>query len=157
MMSATLLIFGLPMLLAAILISPTGLHDVIHGVPLCGIVIGLLLPFAAWPVFLSYFLLPPPGSGRFQALIRLWLGSIVMGTAVINLLVAVANYAPKRPGPAPTAGFLLAGLVLSMFISAGFWGALAPILSREFAIRGALTTGALLFLVVATAGFLLFG
>jgi len=84
-------------------------------------------------------------------------GATVMATAVINLLSAVFDYAPKRPGPAPTVGFLLAGFVLSMFISAGFWGAIAPILPREVAVRGALVTGALLFLVVAATGFLLFG
>jgi len=152
-MSAALLIFGLPVILAAVLISPTGLHDVIHGLPLCGIVIGLLLPFAAWPVFLSTFVLPPPGSGRIEALIKLWAGGTIMATAVINLLSAVFDYAPKRPGPAPTVGFLLAGFVLSMFISAGFWGAIAPILPREVAVRGALVTGALLL----ATGFLLFG
>jgi hypothetical protein len=41
-----------------------------------------------------------------------------------------------------------------MFVSCGVWGALAPILRREVAIRGALTTGALLFIAVATLGFL---
>jgi hypothetical protein len=45
-----------------------------------------------------------------------------MATAVINLLSAVFDYAPKRSGRAPTAGFLLAGFVFSMFISAGFLG-----------------------------------
>ena len=80
-------------------------------------------------------------------------GATVMATAVINLLSAVFDYAPKRPGPAPTVGFLLAGFVLSMFISAGFWGAIAPILPREVAVRGALVTGALLL----ATGFLLFG
>ena len=156
-MSAALLIFALPMILAAVLISPTGLHDVIHGLPLAAIIIGLLLPFAAWPLFLSTLALPPPGTGRIQALIRLWAGGTIMATAIINLLSAVFDYAPKRPGPAPTAGFLLAGFVLSMFISCGFWGASAPILSREFAIRGVLVTGALLFVIVAAVGLMLFG
>ena len=151
------MIFGLPMLLAALLISPTGLHDVIHGLPLCAIGISVLLPFAAWSVFLSQFVLPPPGSGRMQALIRMWAGGTIMATAVMNLPSAVFDYSPKRSGPAPTAGFLLAGFVLSMFISCGFWGAVAPILSREFAIRGALVTGALLFVIVAAVGLMLFG
>jgi hypothetical protein len=71
-MSAACLIFGLPMLFAAVLISPTGLHDVIHGLPFAAIVIGLLLPFAAWPVFLSQFVVPPPETGRIEALIKLW-------------------------------------------------------------------------------------
>jgi hypothetical protein len=145
------------MILAAVFISPTGLHDVIHGLTLCAIIIAILLPFAAWPVFLSHFVLPPPGSGRTEALIRLWADGTVMATALIHLLAAVADYAPKRLGPAPTAGFFLAGFVLCMFLACGLWGAVAPILPCEFAIRGALVTGALLFVVVATAGFLLFG
>jgi hypothetical protein len=68
-MSAALVIFGVPMILASVLISPTGLHDVIHGLPLAAIVIGILLPFAAWPVFVSQFVLPPWGSARIEALI----------------------------------------------------------------------------------------
>jgi hypothetical protein len=53
-----------------------------------------------------------------------------------------------------TAGFLLAGFVLSMFVSSGVWGALSPILPREVAIRGALVTGCVLFGVAATLGYL---
>jgi hypothetical protein len=41
-----------------------------------------------------------------------------------------------------------------MFVSCGVWDALAPILSRHVVVGGALTTGALLFLAVATLGFL---
>jgi hypothetical protein len=52
------------------------------------------------------------------------------------------------------AGFLLAGFVLCMFVSCGVWGALAPILPRQVAIRGAFVTGSLLFVAVATLGFL---
>jgi hypothetical protein len=89
--------------------------------------------------------------------IKVWSGGIVMVAAVINLLYAAANYSPIRPGPNPTAGFLLAGLVLCMFVSCGVWGAFAPILPRDFAIRGALVTGFLLFLAVATLGFLAIG
>jgi len=78
-----------------------------------------------------------------------------MVAAVINLVIAVLDYSPMRPGPNPTAGFLL-GWIGSSACSfpAVFGGALAPILRREVAIRGALTTGALLFLAVATLGYL---
>jgi hypothetical protein len=156
-MSAAVLVFGLPMILAAVLISPTGIHDLIHGVPLAGIIIGILLPFAAWPIFLSTLAFPPSGSGRIAALIKLWLGGTVMATAVINLLSTAANYSPMRPGPSPTAGFLLAGFVLSMFVSCGLWGVIAPILPSNLAIRAALVTGSLFFLVVATVGYLICG
>jgi hypothetical protein len=69
--------------------------------------------------------------------------------------MAMLDYSPARPGPNPTAGFLLAGFVLSMFVSSGVWGALSPILPRDVVIRGALVTGCLLFAAVATLGFLL--
>jgi hypothetical protein len=80
-----------------------------------------------------------------------------MDSAVFNLLFAVLDYSPMRPEPNPTAGFLLAGFALCMFISSGVWGALAPILPRDVAIRGALATGALLFVAVATLGFCFLG
>jgi hypothetical protein len=117
-------------------------------------IFALLLPFAGWRVFLTVFAFPPAGTGRVAAVLNLWLGGTVMVVAVINLAIAVLDYSPMRPGPNPTVGFLLAGLVLCMFVSCGVWGALAPILRREVAVRGALTTGALLFVAVATLGFL---
>jgi hypothetical protein len=153
MMSGIVLIFGVPMILAAVLISPSALHDLIHGA-LAYAIMGIILPFAAWRTLLTTFVFPMSGSGRIAAVIKVWLGGTVIFAAVINLLYAAASYSPVRPGPNPTAGFLLAGLVLSMFVSTGVWGAFAPILPRDFAIRGALTTGFLLFLAVATLGFL---
>jgi hypothetical protein len=42
-MPAALLIFGVPMILATVLISPSELHRL----PLAAIILGLLLPFAA--------------------------------------------------------------------------------------------------------------
>jgi hypothetical protein len=41
-----------------------------------------------------------------------------------------------------------------MFISAGVWGAFTAILPPKVAVGGILTTGALLFLAIATLGFL---
>ena len=77
-----------------------------------------------------------------------------MVAAVFNLSMAVLDYSPARPGPNPTAGFLLAGLVVCMFVSCGVWGAVASVLPPKVAVGGALMTGALLFLAVATLGFL---
>jgi hypothetical protein len=153
MVSGVVLIFGVPMVFAAVVISPTGFHALVHGV-LFNAILGLVLPFVGWRILLTVFAFPPSGTGRWAAVIKLWLGRTVMVAAVINLVIAVLDYSPMRPGPNPTAGFLLAGLVLCMFVSCGVWGALAPILRREVAIRGALTTGALLFVAVATLGFL---
>jgi hypothetical protein len=153
MMSGVLLIFGLPMIVAALLISPSALHNLVHGV-LFYAILGLVLPFAGWRTFLIIFAFPPSATGRVVAVLNLWVGSTVLVAAVINLAIAVLDYSPTRPGPSPTAGFLLAGLVLCMFVSCGVWGALAPILPRQVAIHRAMATGALLFIAVATLGFL---
>ena len=77
-----------------------------------------------------------------------------MTAAIFILLGAVADFSPDKPGPNPTAGFLLAGFSVCMFVSCGLWGAVSSILPPKIALGGALTTGALLFLVVATLGFL---
>jgi len=77
-----------------------------------------------------------------------------MVAAVFNLLMAVLDYSPARPGPNPTAGLLLAGFTVCMFVSSGIWGAFAAILPPKVSVGGALMTGALLFLAVATLGFL---
>jgi len=62
-----------------------------------------------------------------------------------------------RPGPNPTAGFLLAGFVLCMFISTGIWGALSPVLPPKVAVSGALVTGSLLFVAAANSVFWFLG
>jgi hypothetical protein len=87
----------------------------------------------------------------------LWAGDTLIATAVINLLAAALTYSPIRPGPAPKVGFLLAEFAFSMFVSSGIWGVPAPIVSPDLAIRGVLVTGALLFVVLAALGFLVFG
>jgi predicted small integral membrane protein len=86
--------------------------------------------------------------------LTVWVVGTVMVAAIFNLLFALADYSPARPGPNPTAGFLLAGFTVCMFVASGVWGAVAPILPPKVAVGGALTTGALLFLAVATLGFL---
>jgi hypothetical protein len=42
-----------------------------------------------------------------------------------------------------------------MFLSAGVWGAFTAILPPKVVVGGVLTTGTLLFLAVATLGFLI--
>jgi hypothetical protein len=152
-MAAIVLIFGIPMILAAVLISPSALHNLVHGVLFYAIV-GLGLPIIGWRTFLTVFAFPPAGTGRIAAVVNVWLGGTVLVAAVFNLLMAVLDYSPMRPGPNPTAGFLLAGFVLCMFVSSGAWGAFAPILPRDVAICGAFVTGLLLFAAVTTLGLL---
>jgi hypothetical protein len=118
-------------------------------------VVGLALSVVAWRTFLAVFAFPPAGTGRVAAVLEVWLGGTVLVAAVFNLLMAVGDYSPTRPGPNPTAGFLLAGFVVCMFVSCRVWGAFAAILPRDVAVGGALTTGVLLFVAVATLGFML--
>jgi hypothetical protein len=153
MIAGIILIFAVPMVIAALLISPTAFHTLIHGLPLYA-VFGILLPIAGWRTFLIEFALPRAADTRLAAVLRVWVVGTVMVAALFNLLMAVLDYSPARPGPNPTAGFLLAEFVVCMFVSCGVWGALVPILPHEVAIPGALVTGALLFVVVVTLGFL---
>jgi hypothetical protein len=153
MISGIVLIFAVPMIVAALLISPTAIHNLIHGLPLYA-VLGLIVPIVGWRTFVIEFALPRAADTRLAALIRVWVVGTVMVAAVINLLMGALDYSPARPGPNPTAGFLLGGFVVCIFISAGVWGAFTAILPPKVAIGGILTTGALLFLGVVTLGFL---
>jgi hypothetical protein len=152
MISGIVLIFAVPMIIAALLISPTAFHNLIHGLPVYA-VLGVALPIVGWRTFVIEFAFPRAADTRLAAVIRVWVVGTVMVAAVFNLLMAVLDYSPARPGPNPTAGFLLAGFVFSMFVSSGVWGALLPILPREVAIRGALVTGCVLFGIAATFGY----
>jgi hypothetical protein len=150
------LLFGVPMTVGAVMISPTGLHNVFHSLPAC-LILGLMLPFVGWQTLLRAFVFPPWEGGRVAAVLKLWLGGTVLACAVINLLVTALGYSPAQPGPDPVAGFLLAAFVLSLFISCGIWGAFAPILSPEFALRGALVTGIPLFVAILALGYVVAG
>jgi len=152
-MSVVCLLFGVPMIIAEVLISPPALHNLVHGVAFYA-VIGLALPIIGWRTFLAVFAFPPSGNGRVAAVLTTWVGGTGLVEAVFNLVMALSDYSPAKPGPNPTAGFLLAGFTICMFVSAGVWGAVAPILPPKVAVGGALTTGVLLFLAVATLGFL---
>jgi quinol-cytochrome oxidoreductase complex cytochrome b subunit len=153
MISGIVLIFAAPMIIAALLISPTAVHNLIHGLPLYA-VLGVVLPIVGWRTFLVEFAFPTAADTRLAAVIRVWVVGTVMVAAVFNLLMAVLDYSPARPGPNPTAGFLLGGFVLCTFVSSGIWGGLSPVLPPDVVIGGALVTGAFLFIVVATLGFL---
>ena len=153
MIAGIILIFAVPMVIAALLISPTGFHNLIHGLPLYA-ALGVVLPVVGWRTFLIEFALPRAAATRLAAVVSLWVVGTLMVAAVFNLVMAMADYSRMRPGPNPTAGFLLAGFVLCMFISSGVWGALSPILSPKVAVDGAMVTGSLLFVAVATLSFL---
>ena len=72
----------------------------------------------------------------------------------LTFKMAVADYSPARPGPSP----IPVGRICSLHVHRGcLWDALASILLGEVAIPGALVTGTLLFVAVATVGFMLAG
>jgi hypothetical protein len=65
-MSVVCLIFGAPMIIAAVLILPSALHYLVHGVVFYAVV-GLALPFIGWRTFLAVFALPLLGTSRAAA------------------------------------------------------------------------------------------
>jgi hypothetical protein len=104
------------MVIAALLISPTGFHNLIHGLSLYA-VFGLVLPIVGWRTFLIEFAFPRASNTRLAAVVSLWVGGTLMVAAVFNLVMTMADYSPMRLGPNPTAAFLLGGFVLSMLVS----------------------------------------
>jgi hypothetical protein len=91
MISGIILIFAVPMIVAAVLISPSALHNLTHGL-LFYVIVGLGLPIAGWQTFLAVFAFPPSGTRRIAAVLNIWLGGTVMVAAVFNLLMAVLDY-----------------------------------------------------------------
>src|SRR3954467_13136762 len=118
-MSVAVLVFGLPFVVAAVMLSPPGLDYVLRGtVPYTGISL-VLMPFACWPVFLAQGL---TGQGRFRGLVSFWIGGAVLGTAAITFFAAVLDYSPSGSGfdraghllipYSPQTGLLLGGFTL---------------------------------------------
>jgi hypothetical protein len=161
-MSAIVLIFGLPLLLAAAMISPTDLS--VTGLISCIVLVAVALPFIGWRTFLIAAIFPPPGESRSESLVRLWIGGTLMVVAVFYFIGAVFGYPPARVTIPPDAHLLIPfaprfglgiGLFcLSMLVSAGLWGVLAPLtttslVAPETVVGGALITGLVIFAVVA--------
>ena len=75
-MILVVLIFGLPFIVAAVMLSPQGLDYVLRGmVPYTGILL-LVMPFVSWPIFLAQAL---TGHGRFRGLVSFWIGGAILG------------------------------------------------------------------------------
>src|SRR4051794_38599779 len=115
-MIVVLLVFGVPWIVAAVMLSPPGLEYVLRGtVPYTGISL-LLMPFVAWPVFLAQAL---TGQGGFRGLVSFWIGGAILGTTAITFFAAVLDYNPTPSGFDPIGhrfipydpqlGFLLGG------------------------------------------------
>jgi hypothetical protein len=123
------------------------------------------LPVVAWPSLLLSAVFAPAGVSRWRSVVTFWIGATLMATAVIWFIASVLSY--PRPGTAidpyghmlipfaPRFGLALGLFCLSLFVSCGCWGAMAPILRPQVALMGALISGCALFLVVYGAGWLL--
>ena len=137
--------------------APIGFNDVVRTL-LIGSAISLVVaPVAGWQSFLITLAFPSPGISRLAAVLRIWTGTSLLLGAMFVLMKAGFDYAPSRPGPHPWAGFLLADFSVSMLVSCGVWGTIAPVLSGDIAIRGALITGCVVSVVVALLGYMLVG
>jgi hypothetical protein len=157
------LIFGLPMLVAGAMIDPQGLH--LWGlVTFTGIML-ILLPIAGWYLFATQLVLPTAGRRRLGAVFNLWLGGTLVGVAVVCWIYEVMGY-PRPDAPIdaaahalipfmPRAGLALGLFCLSMLVSSGVVGAVAPILRPAVAIRSAVIGGCVLFGLVYGAGWYL--
>src|SRR5438105_2959479 len=142
------------------MLAPQGLDYILNGVVRYAGVGLLLMPFAAWPIFLAQAVAPAPGQGRLRAIVGLWLGGAVLVSAVMNLLGSMLGYSaqPLNFDPAghqlvpytPQGGFLLGGFTVCMLLATGVWGVLARVLPIRHVLRGAVATG--LVLVCAVAG-----
>jgi hypothetical protein len=151
------------MLLAGAMIDPGGLH--LGGLLTFTAIVALVLPCIAWPSLLLSAFLAPAGKSRLRSVVIFWIGGSVTATAVISFVASVLSY--PRPGTAidpsghllipfaPRFGLALGLLCLSLFVSCGCWGAIAPILRPQVALLGALISGCLLFIIVYGGGYLL--
>jgi hypothetical protein len=151
------------MLLAGAMIDPGGLH--MRGLLTFTVIVAVVLPFIGWPSLLLSAAFPPAGVSRLRSVATFWIGGSVTATAVISFVSSVLSY--PRPSArvdpsghllipfAPRFGLALGLLCLSLFVSCGCWGAIAPILRPQVALLGALISGCVLFLVVYGAGWLL--
>jgi hypothetical protein len=151
------------MLLAGAMIDPGGLH--LGGLITFTAIIAVALPVIGWPSLLLSAAFPPAGKSRLRSVVTFWIGGSVTATAVISFIASVLSY--PRPGTAidpsghllipfaPRFGLAFGLLCLSLFVSCGCWGAIAPLLRPQVALSGALITGCVLFLVVYGVGWLL--
>src|SRR5438552_7246261 len=102
------LIFGPPLIVASTMLSPQGFAFTINAVVGYAGIMLLLLPFAAWPVFLIQAALPPSGQSRLQAIISTWLGGAALVSLVMNLLATMMEYSPNPLHFDPTGQELIA-------------------------------------------------
>lgn len=161
-MFAVVLTFGLPMFVAGMMLDPSQFE--VGSLISYWAIMAVLLPFAAWPLFLWQLVLPTAGFTRMMAVLNVALGGPTLAVAVIYWLSRLLGYRPdvlpvdplnRMVRYDPKAGIAIGLFGLSMLVSCGLWGAVAPVLRPQVALRGALVTGCLLFTVVYCLGWAL--
>jgi hypothetical protein len=157
------LVFGGSLLIAGTMISPAGFH--LWGLLSYAAFMLVLMPFAAWRIFVTQLVLPTAGQSRLGAVFNLWIGGTLTAVCVIFFIASVLGY--PSPGAnidpsghllipfAPRFGLAFGLFCLCQFAASGIWGAISPILRPEVAIRGALITGCVLFGIVYGGGWAL--
>jgi hypothetical protein len=162
-MYAITAIFGVPLLLAATMIDPQGLH--LGGLLVYSAIVFVALPFVGWGSFLVVAAFPPAGESRCWSALRFWVGGTLVAVAAISFIASALSY--PRPGAAidpsghllipfaPRGGLAIGLFALCMLVSSGCWGAIAAILRPEVAVSGALISGCVLFGIVYWGGWLL--
>jgi hypothetical protein len=162
-MLGIVLVFALPLLIAGAMIDPAGPH--FGGLLAYSAIMFVVLPFIGWSSFLIMAAYPAAGDSRARSVLSFWVGGTVTAVAVINWIYSVLGY--PRPGAridpfghalipfAPRTGLAIGLFELCMLVSCGCWGAIAPILRPEVAIKGAFISGCVLFGLLYGAGWIL--
>jgi hypothetical protein len=156
-------IFGVPLLIAGAMIDPQGLH--LGGLIMYGAIMLVAMPFLGWQLLATEFVFPSAGRTRLGAVIGLWIGGTLVAVAAISFIASALSYPRPRVAIDPTghalirfaprAGLAIGLFCLSMLVSCGVWGTVAPILRPQVALSGALISGCVLFAVVYGGGWLL--
>lgn len=163
-MTPIVLIFGVPMLVASVMLTPTGMGDVLYGVCMMSLVWLVVGPIVAWRVFLTELAFPSCGLGTLAALIDLWIGGAILVSVLLSLLGAMLDYSSTATGnPAghilipyrPSLGLKIGACTVCMFASCGVWGAFAGILPARVVIQGAFVTGLVAFGLLAAIAVIL--
>jgi hypothetical protein len=161
-MFAVAAIFGTSMLVAAAMLDPKPIK--IDGLISYWAIMAAIFPFGAWPLLLAEVAMPTARRSRLAAVVSVWLGGTTVAVSVIYWIYAVLSFNPSGSRVdfshrfivyAPKTGIAVGLFGLSMLVSCGLWGAIAPILRPQVALAGAAITGCVLFIIVYGCGWLL--
>ena len=154
------LIFGIPMAIATVMLSPAGLGDVTHGILMMSLAGLLITPIVGWATFAI-----TAATEGISALVPLWLGGSVLAATVISFLATAMNYASKAivnphghtliPYSAYF-GWWIGVFSICMLLSSGIWGAFARAIAPHRIFFGAIKTGIVLFGLIFSVATIIF-